>query len=240
MMRRKNKEASERVNDVRAAAVEACLKIFGPLIEFASYAGLHAIELNSIIRQSAVEAIASRQRLFDRRVSISGIAALTGIPRSEISQILKTKQKRNLPPLGRQPPVIRIVSAWHRERRYIDSDGLPRDLKMYGRGTTFESLVREYGGGIPPRAMLDELVRSGAIEIASRQTLRTKASSIRGVATADTIKVFGNRASELLATMLSSVRNEDGLPDRPKNCPTPGRVGIQASIGKRQNFRRKT
>ena len=71
--------------------------------------------------------------------------------------------------------------AWHQVPRFTDSKGQPADLKLYGRGASFESLVRRYGRGIPTRAVLDELIRTRTVEMLSSQKIRAKASIAVGI-----------------------------------------------------------
>ncbi len=141
-----------------------------------SISGLSIQELQSILRESAIRSVAERQLEVLRRVNISGIAASTGIPRAEISRILKSTAG----PLGKfadrqQQSTNRILAAWHQDPKFTTPEGKPADLKIYGRGPTFESLVRNHGRGIPTRAMLDELTRAGAAEVLSSRLIRVKA-----------------------------------------------------------------
>jgi len=46
----------------------------------------------------------------------------------------------------------------------LDSNGRPLELPLEGSGSTFASLVKKYGGDIPPGAMRTELKRVGALE----------------------------------------------------------------------------
>ena len=75
--------------DARTLAKKALLQLFEPLVEFVLDSGLSTLELHSIFREAAVRTVAARQLELSPRVNISGIAASTGIPRAEISRILK-------------------------------------------------------------------------------------------------------------------------------------------------------
>jgi hypothetical protein len=110
----------------------------------------------------------------------------------------------------KQQSTNRILAAWHQVPKFTNSNSQPADLKIYGRGVTFESLVKSYGRGIPTRAMLDELVRAGAVEVLSSQKVRAKTSVAvdRGVSP-PAIRAFGDQAAELLSTMLLNMRNPD-------------------------------
>lgn len=201
---------SER-NDVRAVARRALLQLFEPLTGFVIDAGLSTSELNSIVRHAAVRSVASRQMQVSGRMNISGIAATTGIPRSEISRILKNSGRENGKLTDRrQQSTNRILAAWHNEPKFTDPNGQPAQLKLYGRGATFESLVKAHGRGIPTRAMLDELIRTDAVDVLPSQRIcaRTSLSMNRGISH-QMIKAFGDRATELLSTMLTNMRDPE-------------------------------
>ena len=176
--------------------------------------GLSTLELHSIIREAAVRTVAARQLELARRVNISGIAASTGIPRAEISRILNSKTGSSRRVVDRfQQSTNRILAVWHQDPKFANPAGKPMDLRMYGRGTTFDSLVRSYGRGIPTRAMLDELTRVGAAEVLSSNLVRAKAMvAVDCGMTPRVIRSFGERAAELLSTMLQNMKN----PSNPK------------------------
>jgi hypothetical protein len=209
-------EQTARANrsDVRVVARKALLDLLAPLIGFVLDSGLSTHELHSILREAAVRCVAARQMDVARRVNISGIAASTGIPRAEISRILKATSES--PPQvtdRQQQSTNRILAVWHQDPKYTTAGGKPADLNMYGRGATFDSLVRNFGRGIPTRAMLDELTRTGAVEVRSSRLVRVKTAVVidRGMSPR-AIRSFGERATELLSTMLQNMRD----PESPK------------------------
>lgn len=206
-----NRPAQKARNDVQVLAKKALLQLFEPLIGFVLDAGLSTLELHSILREAAVRTVAARQLDLARRVNISGIAASTGIPRGEISRILKSKEDSSRQFIDRrQQSTNRILSAWHEDPKFTTPAGKPADLKIYGKGATFEALVKIHGRGIPTRAMLDELTRAGAAEVVSPRLIRVKSSVAldRGV-TPRLVRSFGERATELLSTMLQNMRHPD-------------------------------
>jgi Family of unknown function (DUF6502) len=155
--------------DVQIAARKAFAKILKPLAELALNSGISVSELNSILRQSAIRGVAAQQINDANRINISGIAATTGISRSEISRTLKSSRRKFHTAAFSQTMAHSILTAWHCDPRFLTAARQPRDLKMYGGGATFESLVKGYGRGIPTRAILDELIRKGAIGMRGSQ-----------------------------------------------------------------------
>ena len=179
--------------DVRLVAKKALLQLFEPLVEFVLDSGLSTLELHSIFREAAVRTVAARQLELSPRVNISGIAASTGIPRAEISRILKLNAESSRKVVDRLQSTNRILGVWHQDPKFANSAGKPEDLRMYGRGATFDSLVKGHGGGIPTRAMLDELMRTGTAEVLPSRLVRAKAMvAVDCGMTAQGIRSFGN------------------------------------------------
>ena len=198
-------------NDVRAVAKKALLQLFEPLVGFVLDSGLSTPELHAILREAAVRSVAAKQLEFARRVNISGIAASTGIPRAEISRILKSKVDSSRQSIDRQQQSTnRVLAVWHQNPKFTTPAGKPADLKIYGRGATFETLVKSHGRGIPTRAMLDELTRAGAADVLPNGLVRVKTLVAGdGGLTPQVIRSFGERATELLSTMLQNMRNTE-------------------------------
>ena len=199
---------------MRTVATKALLQLLQPLVEFVLDSGLGTQELHSILREAAIRIVAARQMETARKVNISGIAASTGIPRAEISRILKLPPNTSASIAERQQQTTnRILVAWHQDPKFTTAEGKPADLKIYGRGSTFETLVKNHGRGIPSRAIVDELTRAGAAEVLPSRLLRVRTCVTvdRGM-TPQVIRSFGLRAAELLATMLQNMR----YPENPR------------------------
>jgi hypothetical protein len=162
-----------RAAAVRAAATKALASLLQPLAGFVLDSGLSVRELEVLFRTAAVLSVAQRQRASHQRVNISGIAATTGIPRAEISQILRMPERQAQAKLSAPSPISRILGAWYEEPGYQKPNGKPAELKVFGPAPSFEALVKKHGGGLPARAVLDELTRIGVSEVFGIQRVRT-------------------------------------------------------------------
>jgi hypothetical protein len=193
-------------NNVRVAARKALIQVFEPLANFALEAGMSAGDMTALLRESTVKAVSKRQLETARRTNISGIAATTGIPRAEISRLLKRSHANdNMLVVRHQLSTNRILAAWRKESKFTTKNGRAATLRMYGRGASFESLVKSHGRGIPTRAVLDELVRSQVVEVLPGQKIRARATlAVNPNLDAQVIKEAGVRASGLLSMMLSN------------------------------------
>jgi hypothetical protein len=215
-------------NDVRTVARKALVQLLEPLVGFVLDSGLSTQELRWVLREAAVRSVAAKQLEATRRINISGIAASTGISRADISRILRSSTPSS-PRLAdrQQQSTNRILAVWHEDPKFTTLEGKPADLKIYGRGVTFDSLVRGHGRGIPTRAMLDELTRVGAAEVLSSRLVRAKTSVAvdRGV-NVRAVRAFGERATELLSTMLQNMRD----PENPQFVASVSRASISLKL----------
>jgi len=208
-------KAPRRRSSVRAAAVAALGELLEPLAGFVLDAGVSVHELEVLLRIAAVRSVANRQRELGRRVNISGIAASTVISRAEISRILRIPSGPGPAPTlagSDQHATNRILAVWHEDPHYVNSSGQPVLLKIFGPSPSFDALVKRQGGGIPTRALLDELVRTGSVEIVGALHVRAKSffAADRGLSPG-AIKAFGDRGAELLATMLAKMRDPESV-----------------------------
>jgi len=197
--------------ELRFAARTALIRIMKPLAGFVNDSGLSAKELRAIFTEAVVRSAAERQLEVGNRVNLSGISASTGVTRAEISKILKHEVVFLRKQFGHHAQSTnKILSAWHHDPKFTTPNGQPSDLKIYGRGSTFESLVKRYERSIPIRALLDELGRIGAVEVLQSQLVRVKTyvATERG-ANARMINSFGDRATELLSSMLQNMRRPE-------------------------------
>jgi hypothetical protein len=223
---------------VHPAARKVLKKLLEPLSRLAFDCGFSVNEMHSMLREAAVRSAAGRQLEDERRINISGIAATTGISRGEISRILKygetaTDKVSN----GRQNPINQILAAWHTDTRFLTANKLPAKLNLYGRGFTFESLVRRHGRGVPVRAIFDELTRIDAVELTASQKIFPKTSvAVNRRITPEVIEAFGGWATDLLSAELRDAKSSYA----PVSKTAPLRVTISAEgrSKQRRNFRR--
>jgi hypothetical protein len=162
--------------------------------------------VNSLLRTAAVQSAAMRQLEDGRKTNFSGIAAMTGIPRAEISRILKSNGSLAIGATQRHQNITsRILSAWHTAPPFLTADGCPRDLKIFGGGATFEYLARKYGQGVPTRAIIDELERVGAVQLltSSQKILAKMPLAINPHITDKKIKEFDAAVDNVFPNLLS-------------------------------------
>jgi len=141
-------------------ALDANLRmIFSSLAELLVASGYGYARVGKLVKISFVNAAKSIGREQHERVSKARIAALTGLTRTEVSQLLR---------IGDQPPVssadpanraFRVVQGWLTDPLFMRPNNSPRPLPFKGKKLSFSHLVKTYSGDIPARAMLSEMER---------------------------------------------------------------------------------
>lgn len=130
-------------------------------------------------RLAFVRAAAGISQQANGRVNHSRVAALTGLSRADVKRILLNGDVNS--PIGRseQMPIERVLHAWRVDRRFSDSRGNPKRLRVSGTSTSFAVLAKLYGGDVPHRAILDELRRIGAVRRDGKDVVLTTTRVLR-------------------------------------------------------------
>ena len=101
----------------------------------------------------------------------------------------------------------RVVGGWVRDKDFCDAAGNPRVLALQ-EGASFAELVRRFSGDIPFRAVLDELLRVGAVETLDDGNIRLKTRAyIPESGDADKLNILGTDVSDLVATIDHNIQH---------------------------------
>ena len=130
--------------------------------------GITPNTFSSLAHKAFIRAAASHARLRNGKVNHSKVAALTGLSRKEIRRVLNRSSSLE-PVSATRMPSERVVRGWLTDRRFLTRQGRPKSLVIGGETVSFERLVKEYGGDISPRAVLEELVRSRMVRRAGER-----------------------------------------------------------------------
>ncbi len=193
---------SQSSDALRNSAMRAFRRVADPLIDLMFDTGITVQEFGRLLRERAVQRAAASIAKEGGRASKSRVAIITGLARTEVARILDADQAQSSPPRAGQNPARRVLMAWYDNRRFLSANGEPAVLPIFGRRRSFEQLVALYSGGIPVRAMLDQLSQISAVEMLSGQRVKVKARVpvFKGM-TSSAIANVGERAGDLLGTL---------------------------------------
>jgi Family of unknown function (DUF6502) len=194
---------------IKKAAIDALKRTVDPLVAFMFDTGITVQEFGRLVRDRAVRSAAARVAKESGRVNNSRVAIITGLARAEVARVLSSNERSLDSGIG-QHPARKILAAWHDNQSFLDTNGNPSVLPIFGIRKSFEKLVERFGGGCPVRAMLDQLHEIGAVDILSGQRVRVRSRVpiFRGMTTS-AITNFGERAGDLLATLRTNLHTAE-------------------------------
>lgn len=202
----KKQHGSDLSDPLKEATIVALKRVVNPLVDLMFDAGITVREFSQLVRESAVRNAARRVTKEIGRDSKSRVAIVTGLPRSEVARILKRDDMYLGKHLG-EHPIRKVLSAWFDNPRFLEATGEPSILPIFGKRRSFEQLVIMHSGGIPVRAMLDELTRIEAVERLSDQRVKaiSRVPILKGL-TSNAIALIGERTGDLLETLTSNLK----------------------------------
>jgi hypothetical protein len=152
-------------DSVRLGLLAAYRKLLQPLVRILIRSGISFGETAEVLKTVFVEVAARDFDLPDRKTSLSRIAILTGLTRKEVAKRQEILRSGALNVDSNLNRVIRVLEGWHSDPTYTGPYGMPMELPFESSaGASFASLVRQHSGDMAARAMLDELIRVGAVE----------------------------------------------------------------------------
>ncbi len=115
-----------------------------------------------LAKRAYVDAALHDFALPDKKPSISRVSILTGLTRKDVQVLVSHPAEPNPETGERYNRAARVLTAWIRDPDFLHASGKPRALAGEGP-SSFGALVRRHSGDMPSRAVLDELLRVGAV-----------------------------------------------------------------------------
>lgn len=136
-----------------------------------------------------------------KRPTASRVAVLTGLTRKEVHRLLVTPAEDGTDDAERYNRAAQVLTGWARDAEFLDEKGAPRILEVDGPAG-FGTLVKRYSGDMPMRAVLDELVRVGAVDHRDDGRLQLAARGfVPRHSAVDKLGILGRDVADLIATI---------------------------------------
>ncbi len=137
-----------------------------PVVRLALKRGLAFSRFSELVKRAYVTAARRDFTVPNRKLSVSRVAVLTGMTRKEASRLMQDDPDERLGGrLARQVNrAARVVTAWGDDPEFHDATGAPAPLPFAADGgASFGRLVAKHGADVGASAVLDELLRVGAV-----------------------------------------------------------------------------
>jgi transposase len=181
------------------AAVTVLLR---PLIRILLRHGIPCDALCTAARHVYVRVAAEEFALPKKKQTTSRVSILTGLTRKEVRRIMATTEVQNQEATDRYNRAARVIAGWVRDKEFQGAGGNPLALPLEGKKESFGALVHRYSGDLPVRAMLDELLRVGAVRKTADGRIRLQARSyVPQQSATDKLQILGADTADLIGTI---------------------------------------
>lgn len=159
------------------AVVGAVGRALRPVVRVLIHFGITFPTFATLLKGLYVDVAEREYDVPGRPMTDSRVTLLTGVHRKDVSRL------RAQPPAGPESVAAspslaaQVLARWLGDAAFLAPDGTPLALPRAGAGPSFEGLVAGISKDIRPRALLDELLRTGLVEerADSRLTLAARA-----------------------------------------------------------------
>lgn len=169
------------VNNIQKQILGAVVLVLRPLARALLRAGIGYREFAEMSKTAFVDVAGKDYGLRGRPTNISRVAVMTGLTRKEVRRVRDKTELGDLTGLAKLTPMGTVMHRWYTESEFVSKNGEPRVLAFNDGDVSFSTLVKKYGGDIPPGAMRTELKRISAIEELEDGTLRALKRAVIGL-----------------------------------------------------------
>ena len=185
-----------------------------PLVQRMLASGVPFGLLEARLRELVVEVAEQEFTLHGRRQTDSRIALISGINRKEVRRIRSRRpEPSRLPSFGRNQ-AAGLIGRWRADPRATDRAGRPKPIPYKAaRGPSFVKLAEQVTVDLPARAILDELVRTGAAELRDDDWVVLKSDAyVPKLGRAEKLGMLAEDPADLVETMLRNIFEEVSEP----------------------------
>ena len=176
-----------------------------PVVRVALKRGLAFGRFSELVKRAYVAAARRDFTVPDRKLTMSRVAVLTGMTRKEASRLMQDDPDEQLGDrmIRQVNRAARVVTAWVEDPEFHDGEGAPASLPFESSETpAFTDLVSKHGADVGARAVLDELVRVGAVaERADGHLYLTNSAYIPSSDEGAKLDILGTDVADLVAAI---------------------------------------
>jgi hypothetical protein len=192
-----------------SALFQAVQKVLRPIVRQLLRHGVTYGTFSQLAKRVYFQVASEEFALPERKQSDSRVALITGLTRRDVAA-LREVEREALPDLDVNL-ATRLIDRWTTDKRYLTETGNPRQLPLDAKrsgGLSFTQLVREVGGDIPPRALLDELIRVDCVELQATRTVRLlQRSYIPASDSPERLEMMGEDVGEFAAVIAHNLES---------------------------------
>lgn len=200
-------------NPIQLAILSACREFMRPIARLLLRFGVSYKDFSEVCKSVFVEVASDDHGIRGRKTNMSRVAVMTGLTRKEVRKVRDTLESGQASSVFRPGRPGSVLSIWHSNPSYLDKQLKPKRIPFDGLGANFKDLVAAAGGDIPPKAMLNELLRAGSVVYEGSKLRAISRSYVPESNNPDAVLLAGSALRDLASTVLHNLSCGD-LDDR--------------------------
>lgn len=198
--------------DIHNITFSVVKRILRPLVRILLRTGVSFKTFSELAKRVYVEVAFNEFALPGRKQSISRVSVITGLSRKEVDRVMSTENGEDLKAVEKYNRATRVIGGWLKDGQFLNGDGLPAPLLLDTDETsneaTFFDLVKTHSGDVPARAVLDELLNAGAVEVNNGYVRLLTRGYIVTEDEAAKLNILGTDVSQMIATIDHNIVSE--------------------------------
>ncbi len=200
-------------NRTHLALNAAVLKLLRPLCRLLLRHHVPFAAFEELAKHTYVQVALEDFGIPGKKPTLSRASILTGLTRKDVTRLAADTAPERAASDEGYNRAARVLTGWARDPDFHGADGQPKVLAPLEGPDSFAALVKRYSGDMPARAVLDELLRVGAVAERDdgRLELLTAGYVPRG-SEVDKLGILGSDVADLIATIDHNLQHADTDP----------------------------
>ena len=200
-------------NRTHLALNAAVLKLLRPLCRLLLRHHVPFAAFEELAKHTYVQVALEDFGIPGKKPTLSRASILTGLTRKDVTRLAADTAPERAASDEGYNRAARVLTGWVRDPDFHGADGQPKVLAPLDGPDSFAVLVRRYSGDMPARAVLDELLRVGAVAERDdgRLELLTAGYVPRG-SEVEKLGILGSDVADLIATIDHNLQHADTDP----------------------------
>ena len=193
----------------QTALTAAVLRLLRPLCRLLLRNHVAFAAFEELAKQVYVQVAMDDFGIPGKKPTLSRASVLTGLTRKDVQRLsVNDSSKEKSSGDEGYNRAARVLSGWVRDPVFQDENGQPALLPASEGSASFATLVRRYSGDMPVRAVLDEMLRVGAVRRCDDQRLELMARAyVPTRDDAEKLAILGGDVADLITTIDHNIRH---------------------------------
>jgi hypothetical protein len=198
---------------VRLALHAAVLKLLRPLCRLLLRHHVPFAAFEELAKHTYVQVALEDFGIPGKKPTLSRASILTGLTRKDVTRLAAEVAPERAASDESYNRAARVLTGWARDPDFRGPDGQPMALDVQDGDISFFALVRRHSGDMPARAVLDELLRVGAVRERDDGRLElVSAGYVPRSGETEKLGILGSDAADLIATIDHNLQHGDADP----------------------------